>query len=73
MHSAIEHLHDLDYCHNDVLVNNIMIDEGGGGVLIDVGFFRLEVEGVDALWIKYSPKKDDDEIALIAHEPSERL
>lgn len=41
--SALEHLHNLGFAHNDVHLGNIMVTDSGSAVLMDLQFFvRLE-------------------------------
>eukprot|EP00168_Porphyra_purpurea_P012380 TRINITY_DN3259_c0_g1_i13.p1 TRINITY_DN3259_c0_g1~~TRINITY_DN3259_c0_g1_i13.p1 ORF type:complete len:218 (+),score=37.01 TRINITY_DN3259_c0_g1_i13:819-1472(+) len=41
LHSALNHLHGLRYCHNDVNPTNVMFDDQGRPVLIDFDACRL--------------------------------
>ena len=66
--SAVDHLHHLGFCHNDIHMNNVMFDDERNAYLIDYEY--AYPEGNELLEInKTSSKKNDfDAIQRMQHE-----
>lgn len=58
LRSAVQHLHKLGFCHNDINSSNIMFDEQDEVVLID--FDSCAAEG-EKLMKQFSSKQNDVE------------
>ena len=66
--AGVEYLHKLGLCHNDIHVKNIMIDNDGLAVLIDVEFARPGGEQVTVLGNVSSRRNDYEEMERITRE-----